>query len=138
MFACGPWSRASHNDGTVRQHQRVASEDPVASSFDVRVHEGVQLSLTMTNNTRHMLELQFPSGLTHDFVVLDELDREVWRWSGGRMFTSVVRTKLMKSGNSVTYAAEWEPELPNGKYVAVATLHSSNFPVTTRVPFTLP
>ena len=33
------------------------------------------------------VELDFPDGQTHDFVVLDAAGSEVWRWSDGRMFT---------------------------------------------------
>ena len=110
----------------------------MASALDVRVADGVELALTVTNTTKRTVELEFPSGLTHDFVVLDASDKEVWRWSGGRMFTSAMQTKLMKSGRSATYHTHWHPEVLEGKYVAVAVLHATNYPVSARVPFTLP
>ena len=137
MFACGPWSVTSQTEEPAR-HTRVESDAPMASALDVRVADGVELALTVTNNTKRTVELEFPTGLTHDFVVLDASDKEVWRWSGGRMFTSAMQTKLMKSGRSATYHTHWHPEVLEGKYVAVAVLHATNYPVSARVPFTLP
>lgn len=140
LFACGPWSIASqHDDGDdpVR-HARVEVNAPIASALDVRVGDAVELELAIANNTRRSVELRFPSGFTHDFVILDDGDREVWRWSRERMFTSVMQTRLVRSGKSATYNVEWNPENKSGNYVAVAMLHASNHPVSARVPFTLP
>lgn len=138
MFACGPWSVASQGDRTERQTQRASSDGPVGSALDVNVSDGVELALTVTNNTKRAVELKFPTGHTHDFVVLDARDQEVWRWSVGQAFTSVMRTKLMKAGASVGYATRWDPSEASGTYVAVAVLHSTNYPVSSRVEFTLP
>ncbi len=138
LFACGPWSIASQRDTdeSVR-HARAESKAPVGSALDVRISNGVELELSLTNNTRNLLELKFPNGLTHDFVVLDAAGREVWRWSEGRLFTSAMQTRLVRSGKSTTYHTHWDPEVTNGSYVAVAMLHATNHPISARVPFTL-
>lgn len=140
MFACGPWSIASQrdDDDNAAQHARVETKTPVAHALDVRVGDGVELELEILNNTRRSLELKFSSGHTHDFVILDEADREVWRWSSGRMFTSAMQTRLVRSGNAATYQTQWDAEGASGKYVAVAMLHATNHPVSARVPFALP
>lgn len=137
MFACGPWSRASQPERAVR-HTGLAGNSSVGTSLDVHVDDGVAMVLTVNNASKRSLELRFADGQTHDFVVLDAAGREVWRWSEGRMFTSMARTKLMKSGDGTTYAATWDPSTARGRYVALAALRSSNHPLTTRVEFTLP
>ncbi len=138
MFACGPWSIASQRDEeSSAGHARVESRAPVASALDVRVSDGVQLQLSLTNNTRNSLELRFADGLTHDFVILDASEREVWRWSEGRLFTSAMQTRFVRSGKSATYHTHWRPEVKKGNYVAVAMLHATNHPISARVPFTL-
>jgi hypothetical protein len=138
-FACGPWSRGAEHEGAVR-HTRVASTKGTSfgSALDVRIKDDVEFALTVTNNAKRAMELRFPDGRTHDFAVLDHQGRVVWQWSEGRMFTSAMQTRLMKSGNSVRYHSRWDPPARRGNYVAVATLRSTNHPVSTQVQFTLP
>jgi hypothetical protein len=139
MFACGPWGIASQHDedgGVPRA--RVESDAPIASALNVRVGDGVELELTVLNNTKRAVEFKFADGRTHDFVILDGANREVWRWSNGRLFTSAMQTRFVRSGRSATYHTHWHPESEHGTYVAVAMLHASNHPVSARVPFTLP
>ena len=62
----------------------------------------MSLSLHVTNVADHSLELDFPNGQTHDFVVFDSAGREVWRWSTGRMFTQALQNKLLSSSETVT------------------------------------
>lgn len=139
MFACGPWTIASQrDDDDAVRHARAEVNAPIASALDVRIGEEVELELAVVNNTKRSVELKFGSGLTHDFVILDESDREVWRWSEGRLFTSAMQIRLVRSGKSASYHTQWHPEGTSGKYVAVAMLHASNHPVSARVPFTLP
>jgi hypothetical protein len=109
----------------------------LASSFAVNVKDGVQFSLDVRNNTARMVELRFPNGMTHDFVVLDENGREVWRWSSGRMFTQTLQNKLIKSRDNAVFANSWAGRNMHGKFTAVAILASENHPVEERVEFAL-
>ncbi|MGH7663921.1 MAG: BsuPI-related putative proteinase inhibitor [Gemmatimonadaceae bacterium] len=120
------------------------TEDPsgqLASSLRVNVaREGkIDLALHVTNRSGGQLELRFPSGQTHEFLVLDPVGREIWRWSEGRMFTQALKTHLLNDGETVTYTEEWTAGVrPPGSYTAVATLRSTDHPIETRVDFTLP
>jgi hypothetical protein len=102
---------------------------PVVSSFDVSTQGDVRFALHVTNNAGKRMELTFPSGLTHDIVVLDDLGREVWRWSEGRMFTQTLQNRILDASETVSYAAEWQPEtallLPSPRCAARTTLSSS-------------
>jgi hypothetical protein len=86
------------------------------------------------NEGKKKLELNFNDGRTHDVVVLDSLGKEVWRWSKGRIFTQAMQNKVLRTSDSLTYEESWKDAMP-GRYVAVATLSSANFPVTQRVEF---
>ncbi len=110
----------------------------VASSLDVRVTDDVAFAFHITNNASKQLEITFPSGKTHDIVVLDSIGREVWRWSDGRLFTQVMQNKLLDTSETMTYEARWDPVQHHGQYVAVASLMSENHPVEHRVDFALP
>jgi hypothetical protein len=100
--------------------------------------EKLRFALHVTNNTSKMLELQFPDGQTHDFVVRDFAGKEVWKWSEGRMFTSAMRSTTLKGKGQTVYAESWDASGQHGSFTAVATLRSNNFPVQTTVQFVLP
>ena len=85
-----------------------------------------------------MLELRFPDGQTHDFVVVDFAGKEVWKWSEGRMFTSAMRSTTLKGRGEETYAESWDAHGMHGSFTAIATLRSDNFPVQSKVQFVLP
>jgi len=119
-----------------RARHRVA-HDTIAASLDVKVAEDVKFSFHVTNSSRKRVELRFPSGQTHDLVVLDTQGREVWRWSQGRMFTQSMQNKVLAVSDTLTFTETWHPEHP-GTYTAVASLLSQNFPTEQRVEFTLP
>src|SRR5687767_12571093 len=109
----------------------------LASSLAVNVRDGVRFTLNVRNNGTRMVELKFPNGKTHDFYVLDESGREVWRWSKGRMFTQTLQNKLIKSKENAVFADSWNASNAHGKFTAVAVLASANHPVEERVQFAL-
>lgn len=108
---------------------------PIEATFEVKIRDGIELDFRVTNNAPRKLELLFPTGQTHEFVVVDSLGNEVWRWSEGRMFTQAVQNKLLASSATLTLHAAWRAELPAGRYVAIASLLSENKPLEERVSF---
>ena len=94
-FACGPRSHSAET--TARTH--VGGGPPVASSFDLQLDDRVRFAFHITNNANKRLELTFPSGQTHDIVVIDGGGREVWRWSEGRMFTQALQSRVNALSN---------------------------------------
>lgn len=78
-------------------------------------------------NAGALTEVRFPSGQTHEFIVLDERDREVWRWSEGRLFTQALRTRQLKRGDALRYSATWDTAAP-GRYRVVASLNAPEYP----------
>jgi len=110
---------------------------PVASSFSVDVSDQPRFELSVANNTKKMIELRFPNGQTHEFVVIDAAGNEVWRWSDGRMFTQSLQNKLVKARETAVYASSWDAEKMHGRFTAIATLMSDNHPIEQRVEFAL-
>ena len=132
--ACGQRSRSAAA-GTPR---RAADGPAIASSLDVRLDDAVTFALHVTNNADRRLEVRFPSGMTHDVVVLDAQEREVWRWSAGRLFTQALRNDVLDARETASYGAEWDSQAHHGTFTAVASLTSDNVPVQQRVRFTIP
>jgi hypothetical protein len=94
-FVAAPFSHDEKAIASVRRHSEEMTA-PIVTTFDItRENNDAQklnFALHVTNNTTKMLELRFPDGQTHDFVVKDFAGKEVWRWSEGRMFTSAMRS----------------------------------------------
>jgi hypothetical protein len=133
FFACGPRS-----PGVVSSvKSRAAGDTTIAAHVSIDTVRGnVHFAISVRNGTPRSIELSFPDGLTHDFVVLDSVGREVWRWSDGRMFTQSMQNRLLGARDSVVYDEKWSRPAP-GNYTLVAMLNSENHPVRQRVPFAL-
>jgi hypothetical protein len=145
VLACGP--HAHHNESAASAADAPPAPKPqtppddgqvLATSANVSVSGSVALSLHVTNLADHSVELDFPNGQTHDFVVLDSSGHELWRWSNGRMFTQALQNKLLGSAETVTYEEQWDPHGLHGDFTLVAILRSSNFPKEERVGFRVP
>jgi len=134
-----------HSDAAPKaKHHASKNIEAIGTTLDVSVRnesaasERVSFALHVANNTKKMLELRFPNGQTHEFVVLDASGREVWRWSRGRMFTQAIRNKLLKGREETVFEDDWSAKGLRGTYTAIATLRSENHPIQTSVTFVLP
>jgi hypothetical protein len=136
-FACGPRPSTGDAAGTVhasRAHTSRQGGRALTSTLAVVVKHGVAMDFRVVNAGTKRLEVNFPSGQTHEVVVVDSLGREVWRWSTGRMFTQSLQNKVLHASDTLDYDAVWE-HAPAGKYIAIATLASENFPMEQRMEF---
>lgn len=101
--------------------------------LDVTVDSGVEFTFTVTNTDSESRRLEFRSGKTVDFTVTSD-DKEVWRWSDGRMFTQALQAETLEPGGSFVRTGTWSNPAP-GTYVVVATLEASNAEVEARAEF---
>jgi hypothetical protein len=160
-FACGP--RARNEATTPRKNTVLAqaaselpiarqqglsraslttdkdSNSPVAAQLYVRKNESdIRFALHIQNTSKKRLEIKFANGQTYDFVVLDSTGREMWRWGSARMFTQALRNKLLRAGESLEFEESMkEIALPPGRYIARATLTSTNYPLVQEAEFTV-
>jgi hypothetical protein len=111
----------------------------IIPAFSVTHDAGaLRFVLAIKNTGKKDVELAFPSGQAYDFAVLNAQGKDVYRWSAGRMFTQSRQNRMLDGGDTMAIEESATPGLAPGSYTAVATLHSSNFPMTERVAFTLP
>jgi hypothetical protein len=140
VLACGPRAHSNEAASTTSQSQRQADDSGkvLATSLNVSVERGVQFAFHVTNNSEKGIELRFPSSQTHDFIVMDSVGREVWRWAGTRMFTSAMQTKMLGAKETMKVEEQWDPAGRKGKHTVVAKLTSGNHPLEEKIEFALP
>ena len=140
-FVAVPFSHNEKPIATVRHHAGEMAA-PIVSTFDITRPKDdadkLRFTLSVKNNTAKMLEITFPDGQTHDFVVKDFAGKEIWRWSEGRMFTSAMKSETLKGKGETAFEESWDTNGLHGSFTAVAILKSNNFPIETSVQFMLP
>ena len=129
---------AISQQGSPRAAAKVA-KSPVSAQISVRRTESnIRFALRVVNTSKKRVEITFPSGQTYDFVVIDSVGREMWRWGSDRMFTQALRNKLLGAGESLDFEETLKaPALPPGRYTARATLTSANYPLVEQTEFTV-
>lgn len=154
-LACGSRSRTEASATTPAAHaaetsavrkaparvaRSAADTSPVriAPVFVVTTNQkSLRFNLAIRNEGKKHVELAFPNGQEYDFAVVDGRGKEVYRWGNGRMFTQSRQNRMLDGGDTLRIEESATPALAPGSYVAVATLHSSNYPVEQRVAFQL-
>jgi hypothetical protein len=140
ILACGP--RAAHKDDADQKDASVrtapSNDTALAVSTGVSVGSDVRFTMHVTNLHDRAMEIRFPTGQTHEFVVIDSAGREVWNSSNGRMFTQSLQNRLLATRETLSFGDSWDGAGHNGRFTAVSRLNSSNHPVEERVEFVLP
>lgn len=78
----------------------------------------VNIIFTKCNITNRTITLRYPTGQRFDIVALRGAN-EVWRWSGGRVFTQAAGTEVLAPGECRTYTATWNLRNKQGNFVAL-------------------
>jgi hypothetical protein len=156
VYACGPRSRsdaagAKKNDASTaqttvkssapRNSARKSSDEKPSFASQLTVNAEpteVRLAFRIVNTSSKRVEVNFSSGQTYDFVILDSIGREVWHWGSGRMFTQTLRNRLLDGGESLDVNETWKTDaLAPGRYTARGVLTSQNYPLTQTTEFTV-
>lgn len=91
-----------------------------------KVGELIFFSLEISNIQDKTLKLFFPTTKIYDFTVYDESGKEVYRWSGNKLFTQVVTRVILKPKEVREFNVEWEQKVgfgdkaKPGKYQIIA------------------
>lgn len=157
-YACGPQTHneasapvksaallaSNVSDVAVQQQGETRRARLKDSALDAQLYvrageSPMRLALHVTNTSKKRVELTFPTGQTHDFVILDTAGREVWRWGAGRMFTQALRNKLLSAGASIELVEEiGRVSLAPGRYLVRASLTSENYPLVQEAELKVP
>ncbi len=118
LAGCSPgWGEGRPAPALPPVHLELETDGEVYDRF-----EPVRLTLTVTNQGRNSVTLQFPTSQRYDFRVMDSEGTMLWRWSDGRAFAQVSGEEVLESGGTLTWSGTFEGALDSGTYTALGTL----------------
>ena len=91
--------------------------------------EPVSMSLILTNCGDNPRRLFYPDSQRYEFIVEDEGDREVWRWSLGQTFAQAAGKETIEPGETVTYTEFWDQHDQDGEPVPAGLYQIFGFSV---------
>lgn len=105
----------------------------VAGSYETRAEykveeTGVTFNFELFSHYTRNQEISFSSGKQYDVVILDENQKEVYRYSDDKMFTMALIYKTLGPGESISWQDTWDKTnkdgevLKEGKFTAVITI----------------
>jgi hypothetical protein len=101
----------------------------------------IRMILRVYNSSDRPITLPFASGQEFDFMIFDENNQLVWRWSEGKFFIMILTELTLAPGESKTFDAsrvfvdkEGEP-MPEGVYTVMGKLAVPNRKIQENVQF---
>jgi len=92
--------------------------------------EPITMALKVFNNTEEEITFHFNTSQRYDFVIADEEENKIWRWSRDRMFAMVLGEETLGPDNpEVTYTAQYKSELSPGYYKITGILVAVDRPM---------
>lgn len=102
------------------------------------VGEPVFFTLRVANETSKPVHLSFRTAQRFDLVIHDSQGREVWRWSGGRVFGQVLEEETLNpDGGELLFRAIIERGLPKGMYTVTGIIPALEGALLARTTLTI-
>jgi len=96
--------------------------------FGYKPGEPVTISFTLQNPSQRSYTWTFSSSQMYEVRIVNSDDRDVWHWSHGRMFLTVITHLTLGPGESQSWSEVWDQkddngvQVPDGYYRAVVEL----------------
>lgn len=146
LVICGCSNRNIQETASPNVKEEEANVEVENEKLDLQVDVNVtaqqaEFIITLINHTNELKKLEFPTNQKYEIIVKDESDREVYRYSEGKMFTQAIEIALIKQGEKIEWHEMWEFSDGNskpGKYVAeVSIVANENKQLVKKLPFTI-
>ena len=95
--------------------------------------EYIKIALKIFNYTDEQISFQFNSSQRYDFIIADEEENEIWRWSKDRMFAMLLGEETLGLNNNnttVVYTERVNTKLAPGYYKITGIFVSNNRPMS--------
>ena len=95
------------------------------------VGESIIMTFKVFNYTKADITFHFNTAQRYDFIIEDEEENEVWRWSKDRMFAMVLGEEVIGPYNpEVIYTAEYNDRISPGYYKVTGILVAKDRPMS--------
>jgi len=89
----------------------------VTSKISYSVGEPIKMTLKIFNSIQEDVAFHFNTSQRYDFIIEDEEENKIWRWSEDKMFTMVLgEENLGPTTTEITYTAEYTDKHSPGYY----------------------
>lgn len=75
----------------------------------------IAMALTVCNSGSQSYQAIFSSGKKYDFFLNDANGKEVWKWSGDKLFSQAFSKMALEPGKPKTYVIVFDQVLPSGE-----------------------
>jgi len=100
------------------------------------VGEPISLGYCLFNYSDFPIVLQFATSQRFDFVIHNEQNREVWRWSKGMMFAQRLSERVIgRENREISYNIDFKERLSKGSYKLTGLSMASNYPASATICF---
>ena len=125
MFAAGNRTQSAGAGPLPKQHAFGASLSTDQAVY--RSGEPIRITFEVFNHTPTPVRFDFTSSQRYDVVIEDQQGKEIWRWSGDRMFTMALGQETLGPAKPrLTYEAEYTAKLKAGRYGIKGLLTDAN------------
>ena len=128
--ALGLWLTAYGNTTSEERNMNYGvsmSTDKMSYSVD----EPIKMTFKIFNYTEKDVVFYFNSAQRYDFIIEDEEESKIWRWSEDKMFTMVLGEEILGPTNpEVIYTAEYKGKLNPGYYKVTGILVVQDRPMS--------
>lgn len=100
-----------------------------------RTDDAIVFRLIIQNDGEKPETLRFPDACRADFFVSQD-DKELWRWSDGRLFARAQVEEQLPPGEELTFRGTWD-EPPEGSFEVTAELQTTDEPLAVSDSFTV-
>ena len=124
-----PATREQKSKALADNVAKVSEDNPALDVQASDIPGGTKFVFTIINTSDKLLPLNFKSGQTYDFEVIDSsTGQEVWRWSRRMFFSQVLRQEAIRGSRNWVFEVTWNHRdndlnvVTPGKYKVIASL----------------
>ena len=134
FLALGLWL-GIHRNSAAEEGNMNYGISMMTDKMSYSVGEPIVMTLKIFNyNDEEDIAFNFNTSQRYDFIIEDEEGKEVWRWSGDKMFAMVLGEEILGPTNpEVIYTAEYKGKLSPGYYKVTGILVAKDRPMSGNV-----
>ena len=101
-----PLGKSAVPEGAAENYAIFHTDTLILEATAYEKNDGLYMEMKLTNPQESAFSVEHRTGQVYDFVILDDKDKQLYRWSDQMAFTQAFTTSSIPAHTSVTYTAE--------------------------------